>query len=570
MVDAVSGTATLVLGNASDSPIRVRAHDAAGEVEEFDLDPYASRTLARSGRCSLPLSEGTVEALRLEVNGPVGSVRAWGVVTSAEERFVSPIRFYDPAGIRQPHLFATGVRVQNVTMHLVLKNTTDVPISVRPRFIPLSPNSSDVVEGPSVTLGPREAREVSLTSLLPEVASARLERVSLQVVNESGILGLIGALVGQDRITRLTYEVPLRDPGPIRNSTGSYPWRTDGDHTTVVSITNVGDRPAQVIVTINFPGGQYFLYPRELAVGETALFDLRRIQRERIPDSLGRTIPLSVSMGQFRWSVHGRDATARLIGRSEIVSLSRRVSSSYSCPVCCPYSFLGIALRPPLFILPPRGSLLVMVDGFEMDCYGNVIGPFPSGADECQNHNSAALTAWLENGNIRVEGVSEGTATIVAFRYDIIYSDDGMDCYPFWTRFADDCDGEIVNPKISISEAVFDPDRIPVQNGETTLRITLAVSTTVPSGTRVTVEAYQATAPDVELRIFPSDGKNSVSVTGGNPAQVSFLVRSSATNTRSGEVTFKVRIFRIESSDPRVTVEGEGDEKDSDRLHIGG
>jgi hypothetical protein len=561
-----SAQVTVVLGNASDVPVRVRVQDAAGGEEIISLDPHASRTLVRSGYYSPPPSEAMVGTLRLEAIGPVGSVRAWGSVSAPEESFITPIRFYDPEGIRQPHLFATGVRIAGTALHLVVKNTTDIPISVRPRIRPLSPESGRAWEGSPIVLEPHEAREIELGPILGEsAAQPDFDRVSVQVVNESGIPGLIGALVGRNRSARLTYEVPLRDSGPIRNSTGSYPWRTDGDYRTVVSIANVGERPASFTVTINFPGGQYVLYPQELAVGEMAVFDLKMLQRERIPDSRGQVIPLSVTMGQFRWSVHGGDGTQRLMGRSEIVSPSRRMSSSYSCPVCCPYSFLGIALRPNSFVTPPGGSVLVLVDGFEQDCYGNVFGPFPSGAHECQSHNSSVLSAWLENGQIRAEGVSEGTATITAYRYDLVYWDDGMDCYSFLSTFRNDCDGEVRKPRISISEVRFEPREIDRTTDCSTLRVTLSATTEVPRNTRVLVEAFEWTKDPPEIRLTIIDNQRTAQISGGETQIVTFQVCTATDNTKSGVVKYKARILSV--SDPNVDI-GPPDEAVSDELRI--
>src|SRR5262245_50513034 len=87
------------------------------------------------------------------------------------------------------------------------------------------------------------------------------------------------------------------------------------------------------------------------------------------------TIPLSVSGGQFRWSLIGDDAQ-RLIGRSEVVSLSNNVSSSFSCPVCCPDSFSSLVITPGSSVGPVGGTALLTVDGFETDCYLNTLGPY--------------------------------------------------------------------------------------------------------------------------------------------------------------------------------------------------
>ena len=89
---------------------------------------------------------------------------------------------------------------------------------------------------------------------------------------------------------------------------------------------------------IRYPGGHYFVPPKAIPAGGTASFDLRKIISEQKPDNQGNVIPLSTTGGQFHWSVFGSPPSSRFIGRSEVISASRRVGSSYSCPGCCPDS----------------------------------------------------------------------------------------------------------------------------------------------------------------------------------------------------------------------------------------
>jgi hypothetical protein len=93
--------------------------------------------------------------------------------------------------------------------------------------------------------------------------------------------------------------VPLRDSGGPRNSTGAYPWRLDGDVSTIVSITNASLATSQFVVQVNYPGGPYLLDPQKLPAGGTATFDLRQIRDKQIPDRNGHTIPRSVEAASF-------------------------------------------------------------------------------------------------------------------------------------------------------------------------------------------------------------------------------------------------------------------------------
>jgi hypothetical protein len=447
------GQATIILGNASNAPIRVTASSSTSQSQEIDIGPFATEILHQqsNGRNdSASSSNGLAESLRLEVSGPMGSLRATGLVTSADKSFTTGIRFYDPQTILQPHLFATNFQVKGTTPHLVLKNTLDVPISARPRFLPLSGESGNPFELLPVIVDAHQAAEVDLGPLMTTAATRPdLEMVGVQVVNESGLTGLIGALCTTNPITQTTYDVPLRDSGPINNSTGSYPWRVDGDYSTLISITNGGDKPAQFTVTINYQQKSYGLNPQQLAVGQTAVFDLKKIRDEQRPARDGYRISRSATVGQFRWAIHRGDGTGRLIGRSQVVSVSRQVSSTYSCPLCCPPSFFDVVLNPDSFTMEPNESGLVSVYGREDDCYGNISEPYSWTADSCSSDNSGVLTATEQGDHVQTYAWSEGQATVVVWANGLAYSFDGSVCAEYSISLTGDSTGTIRDvPKI--------------------------------------------------------------------------------------------------------------------------
>ena len=116
---------------------------------------------------------------------------------------------------------------------------------------------------------------------------------------------------------------------------GAYPWRIDGDFTTVASVTNVGATTSRFVAQIYYPGGTYLLAPRELVVGETAFFDLKQIRDLQVPDANGAVLPRSVSMGQFRWHWYPSPNAPHMIGRAAMLSASQGISASYSCMPNC-------------------------------------------------------------------------------------------------------------------------------------------------------------------------------------------------------------------------------------------
>jgi len=337
-------TATLALGNASDSSILVKLVFGSSEQQEIRVGPFATETVTHKSHNS---TSGGAESLRLELSGAVGSLRAAGYVRSANQEFTSMIRFYDPQMVRQPNLYATNLRLKKSDPHVVLKNISNEPITATPKFLPLEGNAGNPLELPSVPLAAQEAREVDLAPLMKAAAKRDdFEMVSVQVSNSGPTASLIGALCSIDKASSITYEAPLRDSGPMRRSTGTYPWKVDEDYSSLITITNIGQKQALLVALISYEGGQYVPDPQRVEAGATAVFDLNKIQREQIPDHNRQTIPKSVTGGQFRWSLINGSDEKRLIGRLQLVSKANRASMSYSCEGCCTMSFYEARTSP--------------------------------------------------------------------------------------------------------------------------------------------------------------------------------------------------------------------------------
>ncbi len=284
-----NGTAVIALGNSSNAPIRTRLQYSENETEEIDIAPFATRYIRRQRGNSVKLT--TV--------GAAGSLKATGFVVNSSQKFTSSIRFYDTKSAVQQNLFATNFKIKNHAAHLLLKNTTTASITVQPRFLPMN-GTGDAIEAAQITLFPNQISELDLRSLMTAAQTRNdLDAVSVQIVN-SGLPGnLIGALYATDRTTGIVQDIPLRDSGRLRNSTGAYPWRLDDDYKSVVSITNVGSQTAQFISKVYYENGSYTLPMRELAIGETAAFDLRKLRDDRLPDRDGNIIPATATVGQF-------------------------------------------------------------------------------------------------------------------------------------------------------------------------------------------------------------------------------------------------------------------------------
>lgn len=189
-----NSTATIALGNSSESPIHTTVEFSGGETKVIDIAPFATKFVRRRANKSMGGQAG-VESVKLQTVGPDGSLRVAGFITSDEGNFNSSIRFYDPQRVSQPNLFATNLRLKNTKPKLVLKNTGYAEITARPRFVPANGEQGSPIELPAITLGPQELTQVSLRPLIEAAASRPdLDSVSVQILNSGAAGSLIGAL----------------------------------------------------------------------------------------------------------------------------------------------------------------------------------------------------------------------------------------------------------------------------------------------------------------------------------------------------------------------------------------
>jgi hypothetical protein len=514
------GTAVIALGNSANVPIHTTAKFSNGDSEDFDIPAGVTNFIRRKGR------DTDTDSIKLTTVGPQGSLRVAGLVIADDQSFTSSIRFYDTKKTVQPNLYATNLRVQSAVPRLILKNTSDATISARPRFFSVAGEKANPVELATMTLLPQQVLDVDLSELRAAAASRTdIDSVSVQVLNSGAPGSLIGAAYSREVGTQLTHDVPLRDSGKNRMGTGSYPWRVDRDYSTVVTITNVGNQPARFQGELRYLGGPYSIKPRELAVGETATFDLGKMRDTQQPDRLDHTLPRTLEQGQFHWSIVSTPGEAHIIGRAAVVSRSERVSSSYSCFVCCPDSGPSGGFNP--------SSYGVYVDGFEQtsssglyyDCYNNNYSSSIWWSSLSTTNSSIATI----NGSEQLYGVTSGGTYANGIYDSIVWWTDGMDCYPY-NYSAGDNAPVVVHPHIdSIS-----PDRGSV---DSTVGISIvgtgfgSGSTVAVDGTGITasVQSSSSTSLSVTLTIAPNAtaGNHGVTVTrsGNTSNSANFFVQ---------------------------------------------
>jgi len=560
-----NSTAIIAVGNPRPTTTKAVLQFANGDIEELQVPAFGTEIIRRS---ITEHGSGTTEADAVTIRSVDGSVDfvVAGAVLSPKRGFTSSIRFYDTEVVAQQNLFATNARLHNVDSRLVLRNVGNSDLVATPRLRPVSGDANNFVDLAPVILKSNEIQVVDLNPLatntqhLPEFRT-----VSIEVMNTGPKGSLIGALNGTDLITGMNYDVPLRDSGGTRSSTGAYPWRLDGDFSTIVSITNVSALPTQFIVQINYAGGRYILNPQTLPAGATATFDLRKIHDEQIPDRDGHTIPRSIVGGQFRWSVFG-PGTGRLIGRAEMLSASRGISSSYSCGTSCPPTYGYGWMNPDPAQLPDGESVSVDTLQMNVDSYNNEYGPY----------SSNVVSSWSGDSNVAtfnfgvVNAIGYGSTSLTStVEYPLYYwESSSMDCIEFGTNQTNVNGQTTVQGTVSLGSVSFtSPNPAVIRKDESATLTVVITATSVPANTPIGLQVSATNVSgSVSLTISPSNSSQAVG--GGNNQSSSTTVSITfvANDNPASSVTLNghAKLVKVEGTPDAVVIAPmTGTEKDS-------
>ncbi len=316
-------------GQKTPTAIQLNAH----ETRVLDV----IRDLVRKNNGTIHTTGG----VSISHTGAAGAILARMLISKANKGFSSTMNFIDPEMTASSRWHGTGLHLgsvnnQKLQQILVARNVGNETTTVSGK-IPYTNNDGEVVtiNIPLTNIAPNSTKTINLQSAIDAAnvpASVKYAGLEMSYTTAKGSVVMSAVSVSADN--NQVFQVPLYDPQKTASSAGGYPWKADGDFTTVVYIKNDTDQPQQYIARMVYPGGFYMLGLKDLKPREMAAIDFRSMRDNLTPDAMGNTIPLNLSKGQILWSAYGAENHI-LNGRSEQISLTDGVSSTYDCRNCC-------------------------------------------------------------------------------------------------------------------------------------------------------------------------------------------------------------------------------------------
>ncbi|MBK9155809.1 MAG: hypothetical protein IPM25_16645 [Chloracidobacterium sp.] len=358
--------------------------------------------------------------------GAPGAVVARIFIAKPNKGYSAAVNFIDPEATASQRWHGSGLRFRNLngaqlSPVIAVRNTGGEPSRVNGKIIYTEPDGSvGTINLPQRTIDPGTTRVFNLQSFINGLpASVTYGGIEVEYDTPKG--SMITSVQSGSANGEHVFEVPMFDPEKMPSSAGGFPWKADGDFRTVVYIKNETDVARKYTAHLVYEGGQYSLGVNDIKPSQTIAVDFRDLRDSQTPDSMGRVIPLGLTTGQIAWSVKGAD-NKTLSGRSEQISTSGGVASTYACYNCCPDSVYQTSILPSYIQLAFGATEYLEGQQTDMSCNGTPFGPYvPTGIF----WNSDNVNVATVDGG-QLIGVGPGTVTISAIWVACLWWYDGQ------------------------------------------------------------------------------------------------------------------------------------------------
>jgi hypothetical protein len=346
-------------------------------------------------------------------NGTAGAIMARILVSEPANGYSSVMNFTDPTTPLSSRLNGGGLRIGSIGTDdlkpiVVARNIGTETTTVSGK-IPYTDANGEVafVTIPAIQIAPGKTKHINLRQEIQAAnipASVTFAGIDLEYSTAPGTVLMNALSVSQSG--QHVFQVPLLDPERLPSSAGGFPWKVDGDYTTVIFVKNESDVPKKYIANLTYEGGTYSLGVRELKPWQTVMVDFKQLRDTQTPDLRGHIIPLNVERGQTSWTMFGT-TNKKMSGRSEQVNTVIGISSTYACYNCCPDSYVIDGVIPGTTEEEVGGTITYLMDTHLETCYGV--------QDSIPIYGQGWLTSNASVATITNDGLAEAIAPGDAF-----------------------------------------------------------------------------------------------------------------------------------------------------------
>lgn len=380
--------------------------------------------------------------ISIEHNGQPGQVLARMYVARPSAGYSAAAAFIDPENTASQRWHGSGFRFRNIDgtklrTSIAVRNVGTDLSRVKGKIIYTKPDGDlATILLPERQIPAGSAKVFDLSTLIDNAnVPSSVEVGGIEIDYDTPKGTVITSVQSGSANGEHVFQVPMFDPQKMPSSAGGFPWKAEGNYSTVVYIKNETDTPQKYTAHLIHDAGQYSLGINEIRPGETVAIDFRKLRDEQTPDGSGKIIPVEAERGQIAWSVRGAQNRV-LSGRSEQISLSEGVASTYACYNCCPNSTLDTWINPTAAAIVYEAHTWFIANQTESNCYQQQFGPYVPGGVAWYSSNTNVASVF--DGQVFGEGA--GTADISATIDTVLwfYWGDGY-CEPWYdqvTRYA--------------------------------------------------------------------------------------------------------------------------------------
>jgi hypothetical protein len=362
--------------------------------------------------------------------GSPGSVIARMFISKASKGYSAAINFIDPEATASSRWHGNGLRLRNVNGAklnpvLVARNNGTQNSKLQGKIYYTKPDAlQGVVVISQRTIPANSTKVIDLESFIDNAdvpSSVAFGGIELDYDTPKGTV--ITSVQSVSQNGNHVFPVPMFDPQNMPASAAGFPWKADGDFTTIVYVKNETAQPRKYVAYLKYDGGSYSLRESDIAPHQTIAIDFRVLRDSQTQGAFNAVIPLNLDKGQIGWSMIGNE-NKTLSTRSEQISLAQGVASTYSCFNCCPSSRIYDTVTPAFATTGVPGVMQYYTIGLITDCYGTS-EPAQGGAAWTTSYSAVAT---ITQGGY-AEAVSPGETTITGDWINFSWLDAGGQCW---------------------------------------------------------------------------------------------------------------------------------------------